>query len=139
MSALYVNIETINSFFIKIMLQNKNKIVVGIIVLAFFVGAVIVFGLKNKGENGYSVVYLTTGEIYVGKLTTFTGFKLTNSYILQVIKNATDPNKSDFQIQPISEALWATQTLHLVKENVVFYGALDPASKIAETLATQVK
>ena len=94
---------------------------------------------KNNKEQDYSVVYLTTGEVYVGKLTTIPDLQLKNGYILQVIKNATDPNKSDFQIQPISEALWAPKTLHLVKDNVVFYGPLMSDSKIAQTLAEQEK
>jgi len=58
---------------------------------------------------------------------------------LQVTKDATDPSKNNFQLNPISDALWATKDMHLTRDNVVFYGLLMSNSKIAETLATQKK
>lgn len=94
---------------------------------------------KNNKANIYSVVYLKTGEVYVGKLTRFPDLQLKDSYILQVIKDTTDPDKSNFQLQPIGEVIWAPQKLHLIKDNVVFYGPLMSNSKIAETIAAQKK
>lgn len=122
------------------MYQNQGRTWVGVIVVLVLV--VLVVGLlkyKVNGENEYSVVYLTTGEIYVGKLTTFPYFKLTDGYILQLNKDAVDPTKSNFQLQPINQALWAPSELHLVEKNVIFYGPLLPTSKIAETLANEGK
>ena len=86
-------------------------------------------------EGSYSVVYLTTGEIYVGKLSTFPSFELKDSYILQVTKDTVDPSKNNFQLQPINEALWAPKSLYLTRKNVVFYGPILPTSKIAQALA----
>lgn len=94
---------------------------------------------RASRSDSYSVVYLTTGEVYVGKLTTFPDFQLKDGYILQVAKDATDQNKTNFQLNPLKDALWAPQSLHLVKDNVVFYGPLMSDSKIVETLATQKK
>ena len=118
------------------MLSKKNIIIVVVLILVVLgVG----FWVKKASNNAYSVVYLTTGEVYVGKLTTFPTMKLSNGYILQVTKDATDPTKNNFQLQPINEALWAPQTLHLIKDNVVFYGPILTTSKIAQTLAGQNK
>jgi len=118
--------------------MSKKNIVMMVVVVLIVVG--VAFGLnKVKKGNNYSVVYLTTGEVYVGKLTTFPDFQLKNSYILQVTKDEKDPTKNNFQLQPINEALWAPQSLHLVKDNVVFYGPLMSNSKIAETIAAQAK
>lgn len=94
---------------------------------------------KKASDSGYSVVYLATGEVYVGQLSTFPDFQLKNAYILQVTKDATDPAKNNFQITPVSDALWAPESLHLVKKNIVFYGALKKTSKIAETIAAKAK
>lgn len=119
------------------MMSKKNLVVVVVLVLAVLV--VGIFSYKINHQNDYSVVYLTTGEIYVGKLSTFPDLRLKDSYILQVIKDTTDPAKSTFQLQPISEALWAPEYLNLNRKNIIFYGPLLSTSKIGQTLAGQVK
>lgn len=118
--------------------MSKKNIIV-IVVLVLVVAGIGFFQYKKAYMNDYSVVYLTTGEVYVGKLTTFPDLELRNGYILQVTKDPTDPTKNNFQLQPISEALWAPQELHLTRRNVVFYGPLLDTSKIAQTLAAQKK
>lgn len=115
----------------------KNILVV--IVLVLVLGGVGFWVKKTKMNNDYSVVYMTTGEVYVGKLSVFPDFELKDGYILQVVKDPSDQAKNTFQLQPIKEALWAPKVMHIIKDNVVFYGPLLPDSKIAETLAAQVK
>lgn len=118
--------------------MSKKNIVI-VVVLVIVVLAVGFLQYRANSSNVYSVVYLTTGEVYVGKLTQFPDLQLTDGYILQVAKDATDTTKTNFQLQPIDKALWAPQSIHLIKENVVFYGPLLSTSKIAETIATQKK
>ncbi len=119
------------------MLNRKNVVVIAIVVLVI-VGVGFWFQKVNK-DNGYSVVYLTTGEVYVGKLTTFPDFQLKNGYILQVTKDEKDPTKANFQLQPVDQALWAPEVLHINQKNVVFYGPILSTSKIAQTLAGKGK
>ena|SRR3989338_1157043 len=118
--------------------MSKNNII-GLVVVVLVVAGAVFLGLKMKKEQGYSVVYMTTGEIYIGKLATFPDLQLRDGYIFQAIKDATDPEKSNFQLQPLKDALWAPKTLHLVKDNIAFYGPLMSDSKIAQTLAEQAK
>lgn len=117
---------------------NRNNIVM-LVVVVLVVGGITFWMNKGNKDNAYSVVYMTTGEVYVGNLTTFPNFELKNAYILQVAKDTTDPTKNNFQLQPVKEALWAPKSMHLIKDNVVFYGPLLATSKIAETLAEQKK
>lgn len=120
--------------------MDKNKIKVLIIVLVVILVAVLVYVKKgDQFSDSYSVVYLTTGEVYIGKLTNLRDLELKDAYILQVTKDPIDETKNNFNLQPIKDALWAPKMLHLVKDNVVFYGPLSSSSKIAETLAEQVK
>ena len=109
-----------------------------VVVVLVVVGVGFLVSKKNK-EQGYSVVYLTSGEVYIGKLTTFPDFSLSDSHQLQMVKSATDASKNGFQLSPVNEAVWAPEVLHLIKDNVVFYGPLMSNSKIAETLAGQGK
>ena len=123
------------------MSQDKDKKVVwmGIVVVLVLLGiSVFLFNAnmeRDYMESGYSVVYLSTGEVYVGHLTARRDFELKDSYILQLNKDTLDPSKNSFQLQPIAEALWAPKSLHINKKNVVFYGAILPTSKIGEALA----
>lgn len=119
-----------------IMSNLKNRVTLIVAVLLVVVGLGLVINKKNM-ESPYSVVYLATGEVYVGQLSTLPDFELKNAYILQVTKDATDPAKNNFQITPVSDALWAPESLHLVKKNIVFYGRLEKTSKIAETIAAK--
>lgn len=111
--------------------------IVGVVVLVVLVGALGFYKMKQGSD--YSIVYLTTGEVYIGKLTTIPDFQLKDTFILQITKDTTDPTKSNFQLNPVSEALWAPRELHLMQKNVIFYGPLLSTSKIAQTLAEQKK
>ena len=115
--------------------MSKNNMIAGIVVLVVVIVAGFWFNKKNAGD-AYSVVYLMSKEVYVGKLTTFPDLKLTGCYILNTIPDATDPKKTNFQLTPMNEALWAPDGgIHLIKDNVVFYGLLSDGSAIAKTLA----
>lgn len=92
------------------------------------------FGVFAKEPSEYSVVYLSTGELYVGKLSSFPRLKLTDGYIFQVARDAADPERSNFQLAPLSDALWAPQYLYLNREQIIFSGPLSEASGIFATL-----
>ncbi len=118
--------------------MSKKNIVIAIIVVVIVIGVGFWFNKKTV-ENVYSVVYMTTGEVYVGKLTTFPELELKNAYILQVVKDEKDTTKNNFQLNPIKDALWAPESMHLIKDNVAFFGTLLSDSAIAQTLAEKGK
>ncbi len=125
-------------------MSNKKNVVVAVVVVVLVlvlvkVGAMVWYQKTVSSGSGYSVVYLRTGEVYVGKLKTFPDLELTSSYILQVIKDSTDASKSNFTLQPIDQALWSPKVLHLIKDSVVFYGPILPTSKIGQALAAKGK
>ena len=118
--------------------MSKNQIKVLVVVVLVVIGLGFWVN-KINSEKGYSIVYFSTGEVYIGKLTTFPGLRLKDSYILQITKDTTDPNKNNFQLNPIKDALWAPEVLHLNKKNIIFYGPIMFDSQIAKTLASQKK
>ena len=117
-------------------ISKKNIVIVVVVLVMLGIGFMI---YKNNKDVNYSVIYMTTGEVYVGKLSTFPDFELRDGFIFQVTKDVKDSTKTNFQLQPIKDALWAPQSMHLIKDNVVFYGELMSDSKIAETLAKQAR
>jgi|SRR3989338_1585763 len=119
------------------MMSKKNLVLLVVVVL--IVAGVAFWANKLNKDKDYSIVYLSTGEVYIGKLTTFPDLELRNSYILLIAKDPEDANKNTFQLNPIKDALWAPKAIHLIKDSIVFYGPLDPESQIAKTLAEQGK
>ena len=117
--------------------MHRKNMWVGLIVVLILVGAALIFVKQKADAKEYSVVYLSTGEVYIGHLTAFPDMELNGGYILITVKDTTDPTKSSFQLNPLSEALWAPKVLHLNRKNVVFYGPILPSSKIAQVLAAK--
>ena len=118
---------------------SKNNIIIAVFVVLCVLVVGVLINKKNTEKNRYSVVYMTTGEVYIGKLETFPRLELTDGYVLQLTKDEADPTKTKFQINPVSEAVWAPESLYLNRKNIVFYGPLSPTSKIAQTLAEKGK
>ncbi len=117
--------------------QKKHKILAGVVLL--LVAAIAVKAVFLCRGMGTSVVYLSTGEAYVGDLYLFPKMQLKNGYILTTVKDPVDPNKTTFQLNPLKEALWAPKNLYINRKHVVFYGPIMSDSKIAQTLAEQEK
>ena len=117
--------------------MNKNNIIIAVVVVLIVLTAGL--WVKKGKETGYSVVYMTSGEVYVGKLSTFPDLELKDGYIFQATKDTTDQTKTNFQLNPIKDSLWEPESMHLIKDNVIFYGALMSDSKIAQTIAGQTK
>jgi len=111
-----------------------------ILLAAVIVVLIILFAgsfFTGQAKSDYSIVYLSTGEVYIGKLDTFPGFELTGGYVFQVVPDLSDPKKSNFQLNAVKEALWSPEKLHFVESNVVFYGQLSVESAIAKKLLEQ--
>ncbi|OGF51425.1 hypothetical protein A2739_00110 [Candidatus Giovannonibacteria bacterium RIFCSPHIGHO2_01_FULL_43_100] len=118
-------------------MQNK-RIQLGVVVVLVLAVLVVVLVKKPNNTNDYSVIYVSSGEVYVGKLTTFPSFELKNVYIYKVSKDLVDESKTNFQLIPVKDALWAPESMHFNRQNVIFYGALSPDSVIVKKLAEQV-
>lgn len=90
-------------------------------------------------RDRYSMVYLATGEIYIGKLSTFPKFELNDAYLLQIVKDQADQSKSNFQLAPVKDAVWSPVKLYLNSKQIIFYGPISAGSKAAEALKNAKK
>ncbi len=87
----------------------------------------------------YYAVYLTTGEIYIGHLSKFPRMTLTDAYLLQVVQALDDPTRTDFQLTPLSNAIWAPTKIYLDSDQVVFYAQVGESSRAAQILQAAAK
>ncbi|MDO8557205.1 MAG: hypothetical protein Q7R98_01965 [Candidatus Jorgensenbacteria bacterium] len=115
----------------------KKFWIVLVLVALILIAAYLVF-IKFTLERSYSVVYLATGETYVGKLSYFPRLYLTDGYRVDaVIDSGSALNKSNIQLVPLEKMMWAPSGLYINKYQVVFYGPLQSSSEIAELLNKQ--
>ena len=122
--------------------KSKRAIRVVVLLLVLMaIGLMLVFTWQriSVSEKRWSVIYLATGEIYVGKISHFLRFRITReTYILQVVKVPAEEEgmepKTSFQLTPIQDALWAPEKLYLNREQVVFYGPVLETSKVGEAI-----
>lgn len=121
--------------------KKKIFIIAALVIIAALAGAAKFYILPKMRAAGnvYSVVYLSTGEVYIGKLTTFPKMVLDDAYLLQIVKDKEDAAKSNFQLTPLKEAVWAPKKLYLNEKNVIFYGPIEEASNAAEAIRSAGK
>ena len=114
-------------------MKHKMK-TAGVVALGVLVVAVLCFLVFVKLDAGYFIVYMTNGEVYVGHVSTFPRFKLTDGYIFQAVQDASNPQKKTFQLNPLKDAVWAPKYLYINKSQVLFLGPLSESSSIFKTL-----
>lgn len=120
-----------------IVIDGKKIIMIAAVIIIVALAAAAKFYLLPKMSsdgNAYSVVYLATGEVYIGQLKTWPKMELNNAYLLQSVKDAADATKTSAQLTPLKDALWAPKKLFLNEKNVVFYGPIEEGSKAAEAI-----
>lgn len=120
-----------------ITIDNKKMTMIAAVIIIFaLAGAAKFYWLKKiqSDSSDYSVVYLTTGEIYIGHLSTWPRMEINDTYLLQSVKDTADAAKSNIQLTPLKEALWSPKKLYLNEKNVVFYGPIEEGSKAAEAI-----
>ena len=131
------------------MFKSKKSLIIFIVVIVLLVLAFgfYVYSELNISKKPWSVVYLTTGEIYVGKVSHFPKLQLFDAYILQIVtppeakteEGIQEKPKTSFQLTPLKDALWAPKKLYLNPKQVVFYGPIEENSKVAEAIRGAAK
>jgi flagellar basal body-associated protein FliL len=132
------------------MFKSKKSIIIFIVVIVLLILALgyFLYSELNISKKPWSVVYLATGEIYVGKVSCFPKLRITDAYILQMVNKPVEPTageevtgetKTSFQLTPIKDALWAPKKLYLNPKQVVFYGPVEENSKVAEAIRNAAK
>ena len=116
--------------------KSKKLLIFFVIVIIVVLLTVFVFFRTKPSEKPWSVVYLTTGKIYIGKIVKFPKFQLLDAYLLRVVKSQGEEGETEenLQLSPVDETLWAPEKLYLNPKQIIFYGPIKETSKIAETI-----
>ncbi len=118
----------------------KKLIIVLIIVVVVVLGVGVWLGIKflgpknPAGPSEYSAVYLSTGDIYFGKLDWFPWPRMTDVWFLQ--RSVDQQNQTQIGVAPFPSAFWKPiDEIYLNPKQVVFWTSLRNDSQVAQALA----
>lgn len=111
-------------------------IVIGAIAVVVYFQVVNFSSLPAVDKNAWSILYLTNGETYVGKISASgQSLQLTDGYLLVVSRLANKPGILNFQLVAIKNGpLWSSESLVVNPKNVLYYGPLEDTSEVIKTL-----
>lgn len=108
---------------------------------AFFVlaGAILAGILLGEAylntASPYSAVYLTTGEVYFGKLAYIPRLRLTDAWFLDRVTGAN--GEVSYLVKPFSQVFWKpVNELILNPDQVIFSARLDARGEVAKRIAS---
>lgn len=114
------------------MTKKNIKITIVVIIVIIVIGALKFAFFMNYVPNYYSGVYLTTGEVYIGKLSHFPFWpmRMSDVYLVQ-----TGAEEGSIDLLPLNTILWAPNKVELSEENVILFGRIGEDSPVAQALA----
>ena len=108
-----------------------------VVVVVVVVGGVAAyFSLRQAGTIGaeYSAVYLTSGDIYIGRLATFPTMALRDGYFFRMVSN-TDPKLGpNFELTPMKEFVWGPKVLNINRDQVLLTAPLSEESRVVKAI-----
>lgn len=123
------------------MKTNRTIVVVGIVVIIVLIGLGIWIGVSfissssnPSAASPYSAVFLTTGDIYYGKLSWFPNPHITDAWVLQQVKGAN--GQTQLGVVPFTSSFWGpVNEIDLNPNDIVFWTRLRNDSQLAQALA----
>lgn len=117
-------------------MSSKNNFIPGIIlaVVVLIAGVFVGWTLPDRG-TGYSAVYLTTGDMYFGKLYRFPRLHLKDVWYIQ---RGVDPASQSQQlgVLPLEDTFWGSEgKIYLSSEQVVWTAPISEDSPLMQVFS----
>ena len=113
--------------------MKKNSTIFFVLVVLFLALA-IALGIvmkRDEGASAYSAVYLTTGDVYFGKLSWFPHPHMTNVWLLQ--RGVDAQNQPQLGASPFKNAVWGPMDeVTFSEKQIVFWTRLRSDSQVAK-------
>jgi len=110
-------------------------VVVIVIVLVFagvWVGSILT-GAKSGTASGYTAVFLTSGDVYFGKLSWFPWPKLSKAWFLQ--RSTDEKNQPQIGLAPFSSVFWGPEgDVYLNPKQILFWAPIKSDSNVAKAI-----
>lgn len=111
-------------------MSKLNKILLVIVVVLLIALGIVIYWQKGGFEKPYWAVYLNTGDLYFGKLSSFPKLSLSGVLLLQ--RNPQDA-QNPLSLAEFKEVFWGPEDkIYLNNENIIWKTKLRKDSKIIE-------
>lgn len=109
-------------------------IIVVFVVAGIWIGSKFLMPKDPSGPSEYTAVYLSTGDIYFGKMDWFPWPRLKNVWLLQ--RGVNQQNQQQLGLVPFTSAFWGpVDEISLNPKQVIFWASLRNDSEMAKALA----
>ncbi len=106
-----------------------NKILLALVIVLAVAFGIVLYWQNGGFEQPYYAVYLSTGDLYFGKLSHFPKLALTDVWLLQKSNDAQNP----YGITRFDKAFWGPEDqLNLDSKNVVWTTELKADSQLVQ-------
>lgn len=110
-------------------MNRTNKILLLLVVVLLVVLGGVLLWQKGGFERPYSAVYLSTGDIYFGKLSHFPRLSLTDVWLLQ----RSDDQQNPYGISKFSNAFWGPEDrITFDSKSIVWFAELKADSELVK-------
>jgi hypothetical protein len=107
-------------------------VVVAIVIIVFGVCVGLVWG-RGSGTSSYTAVFLTSGDVYFGKLSWFPWPHLTNVWFLQ--RGVDQQNQPQLALTPFKSLFWGPAgNVYLNPKQILFWAPVGADSQVAKAL-----
>lgn len=109
-------------------MSKLNKILlVVVVVLVIALAGVVYWQNFKKSDSDYWAVYLSTGDIYIGKLSYFPRFHLSDVWFFQKTSDAQNP----LSLAKFTQAFWGPEdNLYLSEKQIIWKSKLSETSQV---------
>lgn len=112
-------------------MSKVNKILLALVIVLIIAFGVVLYWQNGGFETPYYAVYMSTGDLYFGKLSHFPNLSLTDVWLLQRSGDANSQNQ--LGVSRFDKAFWGPEDqLNLDSKNVVWTTKLKPDSQLAQ-------
>lgn len=109
-------------------MSNLNKILVVAVIILLIILGVVVYWQKVGFEKPYWAVYLDSGDLYFGKLSTFPKLSLSDAWFIQ--RNPQD-SKNPLSLAKFEQVFWGPEDrIYLSEKNIVWKAKLKADSQV---------
>jgi len=111
-------------------MSKLNKILLVIVIILLIALGVVIYWQRGGFEKPYWAVYLSTGDLYFGKLSKFPKLSLSDVYFIQ--RNPND-QQNPFSLAKFSHAFWGPEDrIYLNEKNIIWKTKLKDNSQILQ-------
>ncbi len=112
-------------------MSKTNKILLALVIILAVAFGVVLYWQNGGFEQPYYAVYLSTGDLYFGKLSHFPSLSLTDVWLLQRSSDANSQNQ--LGVARFDKAFWGPEDqLNLDSKNVVWTTKLKADSQLVQ-------